>query len=45
MAERTTTGVEAKSDSPFFFSESATTRPLNNLVDVYKTVSPFAAFS
>ena len=27
IAERTTTGVEANNDSPFFRSESATTRP------------------
>ena len=29
IAERTTTGVDARRDSPFFLSASATTRPLN----------------
>ena len=45
IADRTTTGVEASKDSPFLFSESSTTLPLNNLVDVASTVSPLAAFS
>ncbi len=45
IAERTTTGVDANNDYPFFSSVSSTTLPLNNLVEVAKTVSPFAAFS
>ena len=45
IAERTTTGVDASSDSPFFRSESATTRPLKRRVEVAITVSPFSAFS
>ena len=45
MADRTTTGVEASNDYPFLRSESFTTLPLNNLVDVDITVSPLSAFS
>ena len=41
--DRTTTGVEDNRDSPFFSLESSTTLPLNSLVDVAITVSPFAA--
>ena len=44
IADNTTTGVDARRDSPFFLFESATTLPLNNLVAVAKTVSPFSAF-
>ena len=44
IADRTTTGVDARSDSPFFRLESATTRPLNNRVEVAITVSPFPLF-
>lgn len=45
MAERTTTGVEARRDSPFLRSESSTTRPWKRRVEVAMTVSPLAAFS
>ena len=45
IADKTTTGVELSKDSPFFHSESYTTLPLNNLVYVDITVSPFSAFS
>mgnify|MGYP001002728044 CR=1 FL=1 len=45
IAASTTTGVEANNDSPFFRSESATTRPLKRRVEVAITVSPFAAIS
>jgi hypothetical protein len=45
MADSTTTGVEASSDSPFLSSESSTTRPWNRRVEVASTVSPLPAFS
>jgi len=45
IADKTTTGVEASKDSPFFSLESSTTRPLKSLVEVAKTVSPLDAFS
>ena len=45
IVDSTTTGVEERSDSPFFAPESSTTLPLNNLVDVAITVSPLEAFS
>ena len=45
IVDNTTTGVEDRRDSPFFSSESSTTLPLNNLVDVAITVSPLSAFS
>ena len=45
IAERTTTGADARSDSPFFSDGSYTTLPCNNLVDVASTVSTLAAFS
>ena len=45
IADKTTIGVEANKDSPFFSDESSTTRPLKRRVDVANTVSPFDAFS
>ena len=45
IADKTTTGVEASNDSPYFSLESSTTLPLKSLVEVAKTVSPLDAFS
>ena len=44
IVDNTTTGVDDSKDSPFFSSESSTTLPLNNLVDVAITVAPLEAY-